>query len=171
METRLINYFVTDRPIGSKINSARGLINREILWNFDCDRIIFTRYFSRHSQDPFGPYKQVGESPPNLIRHNVPYLNRPLKFHFDRLTLTPVRLRQKSGQWDRQTDGLSETTFLDFSMVVHPKSGLISNSIFCTIPIFPYTEVTTAVISLKHNVTSFRNLIRDKHFYLEKQQS
>jgi len=30
------------------------------------------------------------------------------------------------------TDGLSKTAFRDVLMVLHPKSGLYSNSIFCT---------------------------------------
>ena len=37
---------------------------------------------------------------------------------------------QTDGQTDRHTDGLSKTTFLDVLGVVHPKSGLISKSIF-----------------------------------------
>jgi len=38
--------------------------------------------------------------------------------------------------------GLSKTTPLDVSMVAHPKSGLISNSILCQMPIPPwYIEV------------------------------
>ena len=82
--------------------------------------------------------------------------NIPLKFQLDRLNLTPVRARGKSdsktdGQTDRQTDrhtdrqtdrhtdGLSKTTFLDVLGVVHPKSGLISKAIFCTMPILPLT--------------------------------
>jgi len=40
---------------------------------------------------------------------------------------------------DRHTDGLSQTTFLDVLEVVHPKAGLISYSIFCTMPILPLT--------------------------------
>ena len=39
------------------------------------------------------------------------------------------------------TDGLSNATFLDVLKVVpvHPKSGLISNSIFCSMPTLPLT--------------------------------
>jgi len=42
-------------------------------------------------------------------------------------------------QTHRHTDGLSRTTFLDVLRVVHPKSGLISKSIFCTMQILPLT--------------------------------
>ena len=61
--------------------------------------------------------------------------NMPLKFQLDRLNLRPVRARGKSdsktdSKTDRHTDGLSKTTFLDVLGVVHPKSGLISMSIF-----------------------------------------
>ena len=42
-------------------------------------------------------------------------------------------------QTDRHTDGLSKTTFLAVLGVVHPKSGLMSKSIFCTMPILPLT--------------------------------
>jgi len=38
--------------------------------------------------------------------------------------------RQQDRRSDRHTDGLSKTTFLDVLRVVHPKSGLISKSIF-----------------------------------------
>ena len=62
--------------------------------------------------------------------------NMPLKFQFDRLTLTPVRARRKS---DIKTDTpIVKTTFLDVLIVVHPKSGLISKSIFCTMPTLPW---------------------------------
>jgi len=55
----------------------------------------------------------------------------------------PANGRREVCEGDRQTgrhaDGLSKTTFLDVLKVVHPKSGLISTSIFCTMPIPPLT--------------------------------
>jgi len=42
------------------------------------------------------------------------------------------------------TDGLSKTTFLDVFRVVYPKSGLISKSIFSTMPIL--TNIDMEVI-------------------------
>jgi len=38
--------------------------------------------------------------------------------------------RRSDRQTHRHTDGLSKTTFLDVLRVLHPKSGLISKSIF-----------------------------------------
>ena len=58
----------------------------------------------------------------------------PLKFQHDRLTLRLVRVRQKSYSKTERTDGLSKTTFLDVPKVLQPKSGFISNSIFCMMP-------------------------------------
>jgi len=53
------------------------------------------------------------------------------KFQLDRFTLAPVRVCGKGySKTDRQTHGLSKTTFLDVLKVVHPISGLISNSFF-----------------------------------------
>ena len=55
-------------------------------------------------------------------------------------TLTPVGVCGKCySKTDRHTDELSKTTFLAVLGVVHPKSGLISKSIFCTMPILPLT--------------------------------
>ena len=54
------------------------------------------------------------------------------------------------------TDGLSKTTFLDVLMVAHPKSGLISNSIFCTMPTFLWdTEVKFSVERVLFKCSSF----------------
>ena len=52
--------------------------------------------------------------------------------------------RQQGREADRQTHTHADelSTFLDVLWVVHPKSGLISNSIFCTMPTLPWdTEV------------------------------
>ena len=46
--------------------------------------------------------------------------------------------RQTDGQAHRHIDGLAKTIFLDVSINVNPKSGLISNSIFCTMTILPW---------------------------------
>jgi len=59
-----------------------------------------------------------------------------LKFQLDRFTLTPVRVRKKSysktdghTNTHTHTDGLFKITFLDGLLIVHPKPGLIENSI------------------------------------------
>ena len=58
-----------------------------------------------------------------------------LKFQLDRFTLTPVRVRQKSysktdGHTNTHKDGFFKITFLDVLLIIHPKSGLIENSIY-----------------------------------------
>jgi len=47
--------------------------------------------------------------------------------------------RQTDSRTDGRTDGLSKTTFLDVLMVVRPNCGLISDSVFCKMPILPLT--------------------------------
>jgi len=67
----------------------------------------------------------------HVTEHTPRVSNRPVNPY------APESVPQKLQQ-DRHTDGLSKTTFLDVLTVVHPKSGLISKSIFCTMPTLPW---------------------------------